>query len=350
LVYETNAEQKTAYRMLHRDAVCSRLAKDNIWIKKHFPKYAHYFADGTDIIPEKIRPRLIEVKKSWEAHVFRLARYTWSLPYSSGYGRRMRFLIFDDYNNKLIGIIGLQSPPIDFKVRDDFLSIPKHRKVTIVNQMMDIFTLGAVPPYNRLLGGKLIALAAASNEIRILYAQKYHQKITHIEKQIIPPNLIGLTTTSAFGRSSIYNRLKYEDRLVAQSLGFTKGFGSFHLLDIYDEIKSFLKKHDVLKNGYGDGPRSVWVNCRRASQLVGVSDNLLEHGVQREIFFFPLLVNLNDYIQNPQIVPIYYNMPFDNLASWWKRRWLLERANRIDDWKLWKREQIAQIIMVEGLK
>jgi hypothetical protein len=43
-------------------------------------------------------------------------------------------------------------------------------------------------------------------------------------------------------------------------------------------------------------------------------------------------------------------MPFDNLASWWKRRWLLERANRIDDWKLWKREQIAQIIMVEGLK
>jgi hypothetical protein len=105
-----------------------------------------------------------------------------------------------------------------------------------------------------------------------------------------------------------------------------------------------------LKNGYGDGPRSVWVNCRRASQLVGVSDNLLEHGVQREIFFFPLLVNLNDYIQNPQIVPIYYNMPFDNLASWWKRRWLLERANRIDDWKLWKREQIAQIIMVEGLK
>ncbi len=349
MIYELDIEQKSAYRRLHQDAVCERLLKDSIWIAKNFKKYSQYFANGEDIHPEKIRPKLVEVTKDWQANIFRLARYTWSLPYSSGYGRRMRFLVMDDYNDKLIGIIGLQSPPIDFKVRDDFLGIPKNQKVLLVNQMMDIFTLGAIPPYNILLGGKLVALSSASNEIRTLYAQKYDQKITHLQKQMIPPHLIALTTTSAFGRSSIYNRLKFEDRLVAQSLGFTKGYGSFHVLSIYDEIKAFLKKYDTLKNGYGDGPRSVWVNSRRASQLVGVKNNLLEHGVQREIFLFPLLENLNSYIQDPSIAPIYYDASFEELSSWWKKRWLLERANRVTDWQTWKKERIEQSIMVEGL-
>jgi len=349
MMYELDVEQKSAYRRLHQDAVCERLLKDSIWIAKSFKKYSHYFANGEDIHPDKIRPRLVEVTSGWKSDIFRLARYTWSLPYSSGYGRRMRFLIMDDHNDKLIGIIGLQSPPIDFKVRDDFLSIPKKHKVLLVNQMMDIFTLGAIPPYNILLGGKLVALASASNEIRTLYAQKYDQKITHIQKQIIPSHLIALTTTSAFGRSSIYNRLKFEDRLVAQSLGFTKGYGSFHVLGIYDEIKAFLKKYDTVKSGYGDGPRSVWVNSRRASQLVGVKNNLLEHGVQREIFLFPLLTNLNSYVQDPSIAPLYYDASFEELSSWWKNRWLLERANRVTEWQNWKKERIEQSIIVEGL-
>ena len=59
-----------------------------------------------------------------------------------------------------MGILGLQSPPLDFSARDQQVKYPAGRKIEMVNQTMDIFTLGAIPPYNRLLGGKLVIYAA----------------------------------------------------------------------------------------------------------------------------------------------------------------------------------------------
>ena len=38
--------------------------------------------------PDAISPRLIQVVNTEQSDLFRLARYTWSLPYSRGYGRR----------------------------------------------------------------------------------------------------------------------------------------------------------------------------------------------------------------------------------------------------------------------
>src|SRR5262249_37203992 len=155
--------------------------------------------------------------EQWHSDLFRLARLTWSLPFSRGYGRRLRFLVLDEANEKLIGVIGLQSPPLDFAARDRRFKYPNGKKIEFVNQTMDIYTLGAVPPYNRLLGGKLIALAAASNEVQESYKRKYNGRVTEMENNILPSHLVALTTTSAFGKSSIYNRLKYKDRLIAQS-------------------------------------------------------------------------------------------------------------------------------------
>ena len=341
-------DPKTTYKNLHFLSVQDRLKKDQNWIEKNFCKYSDYFADGREIKPELIQPKLIEVKDKWQSDLFRLARYTWSLPYSSGYGRRIRFIVIDQYNGKLVGIIGLQSPPIDFKIRDNLFDYPSDSKVILVNQLMDIFTLGAIPPYNILLGGKLVALASTSKEVHQIYRRKYNGRITHMEQQVIPANLVALTTTSAFGRSSIYNRLKYEDRLVAQPIGYTKGFGSFHMARIYPEIKDFLKKYDEFKGGYGSGPRSVWANCRKAFQLVGISQNLLEHGVQREVFIFPLIKNLTEYMSGQETTPDYYGVTFQSLANWWKDRWLYKRAKRVSDWKDWNSQQVAQQIMVQG--
>ena len=119
-----------------------------------------------------------------------------------------RFRIFDKANDKLIGIFGLQSPPITFPVRDCLFTYPEGRKTELINQTMDVFTLGALPPYNRLLGGKLVALSVTSNEVRKDYRSVYAGRKTEMERRVIPAHLVALTTTSAFGRSSIYKRLK----------------------------------------------------------------------------------------------------------------------------------------------
>ena len=72
---------------------------------------------------------------------------------------------------------------------------------------MDAFVLGAAPPYDLLLGGKLVALLATSREVQDLFHERYGNRVTLIGQRDPQAQLALLTTTSALGRSSVYNRL-----------------------------------------------------------------------------------------------------------------------------------------------
>jgi len=344
-------ESKEVYKKLHEPSVRFQLEQHKPWIESKFPKYAPFFANGSDVVPISVQPTLVEVTDTWHEDLFRLARLTWSLPYSRGYGRRLRFLIMDAANEKLIGIIGMQSPPLDFPARDRLYDYLKGQKVEFVNQTMDIFTLGAVPPYSRLLGGKLVALAAASDEVRQVYKRKYEGKKTEMEDRDLPPDLVALTTTSAFGRSSIYDRLKYRSRLVAHSIGYTEGYGSFHLAPLYPLVREYLRQQGVTpRSGFGVGPRAVWQTCKIAFRLLDLPSESLKHGIKRETFLFPLVENLKDYMEGRTDQPIHYHQSFADLAAWWKERWLLPRSERVDGWHSWDRDTIRQMIIVEAQK
>ena len=53
-----------------------------------------------------------------EGDLFRAATLLWSVPVSRGYGRRMRYLVMDESNNKLIGLFALGDPVFNLKSRD----------------------------------------------------------------------------------------------------------------------------------------------------------------------------------------------------------------------------------------
>jgi len=213
---------------------------------------------------------------------------------------------------------------------------------------MDIHTLGAVPPYNRLLGGKLIALAAASNEVRAAYQAKYKGLKTEMEQRVLPAHLVALTTTSAFGRSSLYNRLRYNRTVIAESLGYTEGYGSFHLMELYPQFREFLESEGIsTRGGFGAGPRRKWQTMVRALEKLGFSSELLRHGVKREAFLFPLVENLRDYMEGNCLEPIFRDLPFPDLASYWRRRWLRGRAERVDGWQSWQREEIRAMLLLD---
>jgi virulence-associated protein VapD len=101
-------QTKDLARKLHEPAKDMELARRQDWLRRSLPDYLPFFANGEDVDPEKIEPKLIEVRKPWHYELFRLARLTWSLPYSKGFGRRLTYLILDTYNDKLIGILRLQ--------------------------------------------------------------------------------------------------------------------------------------------------------------------------------------------------------------------------------------------------
>ncbi len=342
-----NSKDKEAIRRLHQPAQQAELEKSQSWIKHALSRYKHFFAEGSEIIPESIKPRLVQVTLPWHSDLFRLARYYWSLPYSFGFGRRLRYLVLDDVNNKLVGIFGLQSPPIHFPARDKLFEYPEGTKTALVNQTMDIFTLGAIPPYNRLLGGKLIALAVTCNEVRRDYYTKYFGRKTEMEERVLPAHLVGLTTTSAFGRSSIYNRLKYKGRLVAESLGYTEGYGNFHLQRLYPAFKEYLEAEGIsTQGGYGTGPKRTWQLIRRVLDSVDIPGDPLKHGVRREVFLFRLVSNLEDYLEGRAQTPDYFDYPFSELAQYWKERWLIARAERVDGWHQWESQKIVERLIL----
>jgi len=349
VVSNGGTENKDEIRKLHSQACRLELASRQDWIRCNLPKYLPYFARGDEVLPEQIRPVLREVTEKWQHELFRIARLTWSLPFSKGYGRRLRFLIMDGHNGKLIGILALQSPPLSFPARDRLFHYPAGRKTELINQTMDIQTLGAVSPYARLLGGKLIALAAVSSEVRKAYRRKYAGRSTEMTERVLPAHLVALTTTSAFGRSSLYNRLTYGGEQVAQSIGYTEGYGSFHLAHLYDEFREFLAAQDIsTRGGFGVGPRIKWQTMVRALERLGFSSDVLKHGVKREAFLFPLISNLKDYMEGQATEPMYFDRPFTALAEHWRTRWLLDRAKRVDGWQQWQPEELmATLILSE---
>lgn len=323
-----SAKSKEDIRALHIKAASTYLKNNYKNVAWLWGKYGHWFADGSDLRSDKISPRIIEVKTKEHADIFRLARLTWSMPYSSGYGRRIRFLVIDDNNGKLIGVIGLSSPPMNLMPRDEYMKVA-HRddKPYWVNRTADIFTLGALPPYSFLLGGKLVAMLATSDTVQRAYHQKYNTR------------LLALTTTSAFGRSSIYNRLKMHGKYIAMPIGYTKGYGTWHLNDIYEEIKEALKERGEFVSGWANGRMNVWRNIKKLAKSVGVDEDVLHHGVRRQIFIFPLADNIGDVVLN-NAAPQWHNRHDDVLIDFWRNRWLKRRAQTNGEWRVWRKRSV----------
>lgn len=337
---------KRLLRDLHSAARLDELQNHQSWLQHSLPRLLHHFANGDQVIPEAVEPQLVQVTERWHKDLFRAARLYWSLPYTKGFGRRLQFLVFDRSNAKLIGLIGLQSPPLSFPPRDALFDYPRGRKTELVNQTMDMYTLGAVPPYARLLGGKLVAMAAACDEIRAAYRYKYRGRLTEMEGRRLPARLVAITTTSAYGRSSIYNRLRFGDYEIAQSIGFTEGYGTFHLSALYPVLRDFLEHQGVsTRGGFGTGPRIKWQSIVRALERLGLTSDLLRHGSLREAFLFPLIDNLDSYMSGHAQTPSYRSLPFADVATFWKERWLIPRSHRVDGWHRWTRDELKHALL-----
>ena len=326
-------EDKDYLRKLHQQAK-SYGSHNSERLLNLLEKYQSYIIEPELLDIKKISPVLknVDISKEWE-ELFFLIRHTWSMPYNKGFGRRLRYVVFDEYHGAVMGIIGLQSPPADLACRDNMFDYPQDKKMELINQTMDIYSLGSVPPYSGLLGGKLVAGLAASKEICKDYKKKYAENVTLLDSKKLDTKLVALTTTSAFGRSSIYNRLKYKDRLLAEPIGYTKGYGSIHLDAVYPEIRQFLENKGVYHHGgYGKGPKQRWQNISRALTLLGVPQKQVKHGVEREVFLYRLVDKLEEGMSGGEFGK---SIAIDSkeFSAYWLERWAIPRAHRKPEWK-----------------
>lgn len=317
--------------LIKRDEV---IFKNKTWIDKHIDLAKKNLANGYDALHSEIDP-IIEVCETQKQHdLFRIFRYYWSSPYSEYVGRRIRLIIRDKalLNRPVIGIAALGSPIIHIPARDEFIGWNVSTRTKNLIYAMDAYVIGALPPYNYLLGGKLMSYILASKEVREIYRKKYKDKITLIDKREAN-QLVGIFTTSLYGKSSQYNRLKYNDELLYKPIGETKGFGTLHLSEeTIEKMQEYLKSKKVfVTNKFGDGPSWTMRVIHRAGEMLGFDpDLLLKHSFKRNIYFIPLAKNWKEFLNGENKRPLYYNYTKSELVSFWKERWLENRKKNID--------------------
>ena len=342
---------KETYRRLHEGQRRGKFAKNTAFLADHGPALLKYIAAGETLQPELMRPRLEVVEPgSLGAHLFRFASLYWRVPVSDGYGRRIRFLVWDDHNGKLIGLIGLGDPVFNLGARDRLIGWDhKERAQRLVN-VMDAFVLGAVPPYSYLLGGKLVACLVRTQEVVSIFREKYADTRGLISKKKKDPKLVAVTTSSALGRSSIYNRLKLGGSLYYEPIGFTQGWGHFHFPDeLFDDMRAYLlSRRDKYStnNRFGQGPNWRFRAIRRALDRLDLGGEVIHHGLKREVFFCKLADNAIEILNGRRKRPRYSTLlTVAEVAQLARERWIVPRANRNPEFRAWRPEQFLDDIM-----
>ncbi len=324
----------------------------------YWEKLIENFANGNEINPSTIDPELVLVSSDDETgYLFRFASLLWSVPVSHGYGRRMRFLVRDRSNGKLIGIFALGDPVFNLHARDKWIGWDVNdRRARLVN-VMDAYVVGAVPPYSQLLGGKLVASLIGSKEVSKTFSARYGKTKGIISGEEKSAHLSLVTITSALGHSSLYNRLKLysktpdmEDQPLVEliKIGETVGYGHFHLSNsIFERIRTMLELENhpyANSHKFGQGPNWRWRVIRVGLKRVGLDEELLRHGIAREIYAMPLAENFQEYLRGEVKKASLHRPSANDIAQAAIERWVLPRSNRKPEYKSWRREEIMELI------
>ncbi|MHA1250776.1 MAG: Druantia anti-phage system protein DruA [Candidatus Helarchaeota archaeon] len=341
--------EKETLKMVHKQKRREQLKLHKKFLVNNLEKMKKYLISGKELDPENISIKLIEVKSnSCFSKLFLWWNLIWwSIPYNRPIGRQMRFILWDEYHNSPLGLFCLQSPILRTAVRDKFLNLKKENIDYWINQSLHGQRIGALPPYNELLGAKMVAMSITSNEVREAYARKYQNTKTLLKKRNLPNRLLFITTTSAYGKSSIYERLKYKNEIVSQFIGYTSGSGTFHLPeDIYIECLQYLEQKGIdTKRGYGTGPSRKMRLIAKAFRFLKIP-NFTYHNIKRGYYLFSNVKNLLGVIHNSE-EPLWYNRPFSKLTDFWLKRWCIPRSNRIERWRSFDGEEFFQNVEKE---
>jgi hypothetical protein len=345
---------KQKIRDLHAAQRLDVLERNRTFISAHGPELADHFATGRQIDPASIDPELVEVTaESLESRLFRFACLLWSVPVSQGFGRRLRFLVRDRQNGCLIGLFAIGDPVFNLSARDSWIGWTHEDRCDRLVHVMDAYVVGAVPPYSQVIGGKLVAALMASTEVKKAYERKYLGREAVISKKENRARLVLLTTTSALGRSSIYNRLAIPNGARFLRIGTTKGFGHFHLSgEIFESLRGYLEAigHPYASgHRFGMGPNWRIRVARTALEKIGIDGNaILKHGIERDVYAISLASNWQDILLGRQKNVRSCVLPASEIADFCLSRWIVPRAARDKRYKRFARRRIMDCLLNGG--
>ncbi len=248
--------------------------------------------------------------------------------------RSLKYMVKDRITNTYLGIVDLGLDVKCIKDRDDYIGwTPAQRDTKVNNFKIDGFNIndnckegiqyrlsyitnintcvGLQPVAYNLNIGKLLVSSVFSKEVIEEYYKKYNNYYACV------------VTLSLYGKSIQYDRLKE-----IKHVGFTKGYGTSHISDtIYDKIVCFMKKYHNDEYKYlMSGSSSKMRLISRCSQILGINDNIIYHGLKRGIYVGFTSNESRDFLQGKINTFSLNNIKsFNTIVDDWKIRWAEKR-------------------------
>ena len=235
------------------------------------------------------------------------------------------------------------------------VALVANRKTKIGSNMMEIIVCGSIPPYNQLLGGKLVSILACSPQVVRDYTDKYADQVSEIasrmkgEKVVRDSRLAFLGTTSLYSvGSSQYNRIKVpmgnDFVLTYKEMGITEGYGTVYFSKTTtSSLMRVLELQDGgrrINNIFGEGTSPRFRLISRGLSTLGIKSNaFLQHYTPRIVYSMELAKNTNDFLCGGADELEY---PYDitnskevetatqAMADFWYERWLKSRLKSVD--------------------
>lgn len=273
---------------------------------------------------ETLQPKVIVVKTPQDERVWNtLRKYCHSAEYHNTPGRLIKFLLIDDLTDALLGFACINSEMPALRCRDSLIGFKKDVWMKpngqgTINNSVQCSTIAATQPlgYN-FLGGKLMAAMITTSAVRNEYLERYGD------------TLVGMTTTSLYGQSSMYNGLKWW-----KSIGVSSGTILLQPSDsIYGKWHQWVKKHDkdyekqmTQKEGISGPVTSAKLKViGMIFSATGLKPTTFQHGFQRGCFYSGFYENGYEFLrgeidESQLLMKQLFKDDAKAVIDWWKEK------------------------------
>jgi len=320
---ERNTLFDTEYQILdHEQEKLIKTVKNKFWMPKEPDDY------------EKLQPVLKlsngDLAETWNA----IRTFSSTMKNNSNIGRNLFFTVNDQITNLYLGVICISSDFLDLTPRDS--AIGWSRDVKTQQGMINHTAIGStIVPLQPLgfnyMGGKLLALMCLSDTVQTEWKNRYGDV------------LVGVTTTSLYGKTKTNGLSQYDGLEHWNKMGFSSGSVAFEpKRTTANLVYQWIKSHHPRKYfEWWEAKNTQGLPLKRdhknrslnfAYSKLGIPKQLIRTEHQRGIYFSPLYNNTNEFLRK-EITEDKLVKSFDTsektLADIWKTRYAKGRISML---------------------
>ena len=256
--------------------------------------------------------------------------FTSTMKNNSNIGRSLNYLVKDNKTGKYLGVVCISSDFLDLTPRDKYIGWERTKKTQ--GKMINYTAIGStIVPFQPLgynyVGGKLLALLCLSDEVQQQWKKQYGDV------------LIGVTTTSLYGKNKAGGLSQYDGLKHWEKMGFSSGSVSYETTKstVY-HIRHWLKKNHTRK--YFE-----WYQAKKPSgqpykrdhknrsytftySKLSVPKELIRSEHQRGIYFSPLYNNSCEFLKGEiteNDLKKSFDTSYEALTNIWKNEYAKSR-------------------------